>query len=114
MGRMDELWQAAGGPGLAPETNARAVKARVNAALDADPAERSIHMKQKLRCGLAVAALVAAVTTSALAVGANWDILSVFFQGDTAPAQAKTRLFRARQKLKTTLTKGGSADGTDG
>ncbi len=87
MGRMDELWQAAGGPGLAPETDARAVKARVNAALDADPGERSIHMKQKLRYGLAVAALVAAVTTSALAVGANWDILSVFFQGDTAPAQ---------------------------
>lgn len=31
-----------------------------------------------------------------------------------SPAQAKTRLFRARQKLKATLTKGGSADGTDG
>ncbi len=87
MGRMDELWQFAGGPGLAPETDARTVKARVNAALDADPAERSIHMKQKLRCGLAVAALVAAVTTSALAVGTNWDVLSVFFRGDTAPAQ---------------------------
>ncbi len=33
---------------------------------------------------------------------------------DLSPAQAKTRLFRARQKLKVTLTKGGSADGTDG
>ncbi len=31
-----------------------------------------------------------------------------------SPAQAKTRLFRARQRLKITLTKGGSADGTDG
>ncbi len=29
-------------------------------------------------------------------------------------AQAKTRLCRARQRLKTTLTKGGAADGTDG
>lgn len=87
MGRMDELWQAAGGPGNAPETDARAVRARVNAALDADPAERSNHMKQKLRYGLAVAAIVAAVTTSALAVGVNLDLLTTFFQGDTAPAQ---------------------------
>ncbi len=88
MERMNELWRAMGGPGQGPETNVRAVKARVRAALDADPEERSMYMKQKLRAALAVAALAAAITGSALAVGASWNVLTAFFEGNTAPAQA--------------------------
>lgn len=87
MERMNELWRDAGLPGTAPAIEARAVKARVNAALDADLGERKVYMKQKLRMALLLAAAVAAVTGSALAASENWDMLSAFFKGDTSPAQ---------------------------
>lgn len=87
MGRMDELWKETGGPGTPPAIHVRAVKKRVNAVLNADPGERKIYMKQKLRFALVAAAIAAAVTGSALAANENWDILSAFFKGDTSPAQ---------------------------
>ncbi len=87
MDRMNELWRDVGGPGTAPGVSVRAVKARVNAALDADPGERKVYMKQKLRLALAAAAAVAALTGSALAASEHWDMLSAFFNGDTSPAQ---------------------------
>lgn len=87
MARMDELWKAVGGPGRPPAANVRAVKARVNAALDADPSERRIYMRQKLRIAVVTAAAALAITGSALAVAANRDMVQVFFKGDTAPAQ---------------------------
>lgn len=87
MKRIDELWRDVGGPGKAPGISVRAVKDRVNATLDADPKERKVYMKQKLRFALVAAALAAAVTGSALAASENWDMLSLFFKGDTSPAQ---------------------------
>lgn len=87
MTRMDELWKAVGGPGTPPAADSRAVRARVNAALDADRNERRIYMRKKLRIGMATVAAVIAVTGSALAVTNNWDMIQVFFKGDTAPAQ---------------------------
>ena len=87
MARLDELWRSVDGPGLPPRLDRRRVKARVNAALDADQEERKIYMKQKLRTALIAAAAVAALTGSAFAATANWDGLSNWFRGDTAPAQ---------------------------
>ena len=87
MARMDELWKAVGGPGIPPAADSRAVKARVNAALDADRNERRSYMRRKLRIVLVAAAAVIAVTGSALAVTGNWDMVQIFFKGDTAPAQ---------------------------
>lgn len=87
MERMNELWRDVGLPGTAPAIDPQAVKARVNAALDADLGERKIYMKQKLRMVLLLAAAVAAVTGSALAASEHWDMLSAFFKGDTSPAQ---------------------------
>lgn len=87
MERMDELWRDAGLPGTAPAVEVQAVKARVNAALDADLGERKVYMKQKLRMALILAAAVAAVMGSAVAATGNWEVLSAFFRGDTSPAQ---------------------------
>lgn len=87
MDRMSELWRDVGGPGKAPGVSVRAVKNRVNAALDADPGERKVYMKQKLRVALVAAAAVAAITGSALAASENWNVLSAFFRGDVSPAQ---------------------------
>lgn len=87
MNRMDELWKDMGRTDTPTAADARAVKARVHAALDADPAERKVYMRQKTRFALAAAALAVAVTGSALAVSANLDVLQAFFQGDTSPAQ---------------------------
>lgn len=87
MARMDELWKAVGGPGTPPAADSRAVKARVNAALDADRNERRMYMRQKLRIAIGAVAAAIAVTGSALAVTNNWDMIQVFFKGDTAPAQ---------------------------
>lgn len=87
MARLDELWRSVGGPGLPPHLDRRRVKARVNAALDADQEERTIYMKQKLRMALIAAAAAAALTGTAFAATANWDGLSAWFRGDTAPVQ---------------------------
>ena len=87
MARLDELWRETGGPGRPPRADARRVKARVNAVLDADQAERKIYMKQKLRMALIAAAVAAALTGSAFAATAGWTGLSDWFKGDTAPGQ---------------------------
>lgn len=87
MARLDELWRSVDGPGVPPHLDRRRVKARVNAALDADREERKIYMKQKLRVALIAAAAMAALTGSAFAATANWDGLSAWFRGDTAPVQ---------------------------
>ena len=87
MARMDELWRAVGGFGTPPAADSRAVKARVNSALDADRNERRIYMRQKLRIVIGTVAAAIAVTGSALAVTSNWDMVQIFFQGDTTPAQ---------------------------
>lgn len=87
MARMDELWKAVGGPGTPPAADKWAVKARVNAVLDADREGRAIYVKQKLRIALAVAVLAAAITGGALAVASNWDMIQVFFKGDISSAR---------------------------
>lgn len=87
MDRMNELWRDVGGPGQAPGVSVRAVKNRVNATLDADPGERKVYMKQKMRMALLLVAAAAAITGSALAASENWDMLSAFFRGDTSSAQ---------------------------
>lgn len=40
MARLNELWRSVDGPGVPPTLDVKRVKARVNAALDADQAER--------------------------------------------------------------------------
>lgn len=87
MARFNALWKSVGGPGTPPAVDRRAVRARVNAVLDADRKERRIYMRQKIRAAIAVAAIAAAITGSALAVTNNWDMVQLFFKGDTASAQ---------------------------
>lgn len=69
MDRLNELWRAVDGPGKGPQADVRAVKARVNAALDADPTERRTHMEQKFRTALATVGLAAAMAVTAVAAG---------------------------------------------
>lgn len=87
MVRFHELWRETGGPGLPPRPDSRRIKARVNAALDASPTGRKFYMK-KWRVALAAAAALAAITGTAFAAAANWDMLAAWFQGDTTPGQA--------------------------
>lgn len=87
MRRTERLWKELGGPAAPPHAEAKAVKRRVNAALDADPIERRNHMKRKISYALTVAALVAVLAGSALAVGTHLDAISVFFGGDRAPVE---------------------------
>lgn len=87
MARLDELWNSTGGPGVPPGLDVKRVKARVNAALDADQTERKIYMKQKLRTALIAAAAAAALTGSAFAATTGWNGLSSWFKGDPAPVQ---------------------------
>lgn len=88
MARLDELWQETGGPGLPPHLDVKRVKARVNAVLDANHTERKVHMRQKWRIALAAAAALALITGTAFAAATHWDMLTAWFQGDTAPGQA--------------------------
>lgn len=88
MARLHELWRETGGPGLPPHLDSRRVKARVNAALDASQTERRRYMKQKWRVALAAGLALAAITGTAFAAAAHWDMLTVWFQGDTTPGQA--------------------------
>ena len=87
MARLDKLWREMDGPGCPPSLDRRRVKARVNAVLDADQAERKIYMKQKLRTALMAAAAAAALTGSAFAATTGWTGLSSWFKGDPAPVQ---------------------------
>lgn len=87
MARLDELWNSVDGPGTPPGLDRKRIKARVNAALDADQAERKSYMKQKLRTALIAAAVVAALTGSAFAATTGWNGLSSWFKGDPAPVQ---------------------------
>ena len=64
-----------------------AVRRRVDAALDADPRERRLYMKQKLRFAAILAAAVLALTGTALAASGHADLLRTFFTGDTSHAE---------------------------
>ena len=75
MSSMERLWKDVELPGPCPEINPADIRRRVNAALNADPSERSIYMRQKLRMAAVMTAAVIALTGTALAVGTNWDAL---------------------------------------
>ena len=70
MSSMERLWKDMELNGPCPEINPADIRRRVNTALNADPSERSIYMRQKIRI-----AAVIALTGTALAVGTNWDAL---------------------------------------
>lgn len=72
---MEKLWKDMELNGPCPEINPAHIRRRVNAALNADPSERSIYMRQKIRIAAVMAAAVIALTGTALAVGTNWDAL---------------------------------------
>ena len=86
--RLQELWDETvplGGP--CPQADPAAIKRRVNAALNTDHLERRSYMRQKLRLAALLAAIVAVLAGSALAVASRWNILDFYFEGDTSPAQ---------------------------
>ena len=75
MSSMERLWKDMELSGPCPEINPAHIRRRVNAALNADPSERSIYMRQKIRMAAVMAAAAIALTGTALAVGTNWDAL---------------------------------------
>ena len=75
MSSMERLWKDMELSGPCPEINPAHIRRRVNAALNADPSERSIYMRQKIRMAAVMTAAVIALTGTALAVGTNWDAL---------------------------------------
>ena len=75
MSSMERLWKDMELNGPCPEINPADIRRRVNTALNADPSERSIYMRQKIRIAAVMAAAMIALTGTALAVGTNWDAL---------------------------------------
>ena len=75
MSSMERLWKDMELNGPCPEINPADIRRRVNTALNADPSERSIYMRQKIRIAVVMTAAVIALTGTALAVGTNWDAL---------------------------------------
>lgn len=85
MTRLDRLWRAVDGPGAPPRLDSRRVKAQVNAALDAGQTERKLTMKPRFCTALMIAAVLLAITGTALAAAVHLDALSAWFKGDNAP-----------------------------
>lgn len=87
-GDLNRLWDALTPlPGGCPMPEAKQIKRRVRAALDADPEERRLYMKQRMRFAVSLAAALVLLGGSALAVAGNWNVLNAFFEGDTSAAQ---------------------------
>lgn len=68
-----------------PSADPRAVKRRVNTALNADPAERRQYMRQKLKLAAVLTAAVVALTGTALAVGPTLRDMVTELLGSFAP-----------------------------
>lgn len=87
-GDLNRLWDALTPlPGGCPMPEAKQIRRRVRAALDADPEERRLYMKQRMRFAVSLAAALVLLGGSALAVAGNWNVLNAFFEGDTSAAQ---------------------------
>ncbi|MCI9474089.1 MAG: copper amine oxidase N-terminal domain-containing protein [Flavonifractor sp.] len=81
----DQLWREAGGTGPAPGICSRDIRNRVDAALGRETGGRRNSMKHQLRV-FAVAAVVTALLAGSALAASNWNVLSAYFRGDTAPA----------------------------
>ena len=87
--RLQQLWHdAVPLGGSYPQADPAAIKRRVNAALNTDPSERSIYMRQKIRFAVVPAAFAVLLAGTALAATTQWNILDFYFEGDTTPGQA--------------------------
>ena len=87
--RLQQLWRDTvplGGP--FPQADPAAIRRRVNAALNSNPLERSIYMRQKIRFAVVPAAFAVLLAGTALAAASQWNILDFYFEGDTTPGQA--------------------------
>lgn len=85
--QMKALWTELALEGTCPELNVKRVTRQVNAKLNADPSERKLYMKQKLRFAAVLTAAVIALCGTAFAVVQNIDVLTAWFEGDTAAAE---------------------------
>lgn len=87
--RLQELWKdVVPGRGPCPQPDVKKVRRRVDAALDEN--RRAFHLRRKLKlAALCAAALVlltgAAAVTEMVLAPPTYNVLSTFFQGDTAP-----------------------------
>lgn len=68
-----------------PSVDPRAVTRRVNAALNADPVERRLYMRQKLKLAAVLTAAVVALTGTALAAGPTLRDMITELLGSFAP-----------------------------
>ena len=113
--RFAELWDstvptAAPCPRIDPED----IIYRVNTALDGLPSKGRRQARRKTRFAAALTAAAVALVGTTLAVAVRWDVLDVFFRGDTAPAEALVdRAVRSTSDKDYTLTVDGSvSDGS--
>lgn len=90
--RMGKLWTALELPGEAFEADRRGVLERVNTALDTAPADRRGQPRRKLSRAVLVAAAALLLMGSALAAASRWDVLGLFFAGDTSPVQGSLQM----------------------
>lgn len=87
--RLQELWKdTVPDSGPCPQPDVKKVQRRVDAALDRN--RRTFHLRRKLKlAALCAAALVlltgAAAVTEMVLAPPTYNVLSTFFQGDTAP-----------------------------
>lgn len=63
--------------------SARNIRCRVNRALDKDPTERRVHMKQAYKKGICAALIAAVLLTGALAAASRLNFLRGWLQEDT-------------------------------
>ena len=67
----------------APAVSARDIRRRVNQTLDADPAERRVHMKQAYKKGICAALVAACLLTGAFAAAAKLNLLRDWLDEDS-------------------------------
>lgn len=70
--------------------SARRVRRRVNRALDADPAERRVHMKQAYKKGICAALIAACLLTGAFAAVIKMDVWREWFPDGTGDLEINT------------------------
>ena len=67
----------------APAVSARDIRRRVNQTLDADPAERRVHMKQAYKKGICAALVATCLLTGAFAAAAKLNLLRDWLDEDS-------------------------------
>ena len=86
---LEQLWaEIYPTAGPCPAVDPDRIRQRVHAALEAVPSERRTPMRKKFRMALVLAAVLAALAGTALAVVYHYHTALEYFDGDTAPLES--------------------------